>query len=78
MFTLYSIVYSDEKVNTPRFGGDIGVGLKRPRRPDHPRTKYFMPELHWRWGYPVLVGVMLAIGVALVAYFRSKGWLGKS
>jgi hypothetical protein len=47
MFTLYSIVYSDEKVNTPRFGGDIGVGLKRPRRPDHPRTKYFMPELHY-------------------------------
>ncbi len=54
MMTIYSVVYSVIYFGSdygdyfnPRFGGDIGVGLKRPRRLDHPRTKYFMPELHY-------------------------------
>jgi magnesium transporter len=34
-----------------------------------------MPELHWRHGYFYCLGLMLALGVALVAYFRRKGWL---
>jgi magnesium transporter len=37
----------------------------------------FMPELHWRWGYPVLLVVMGVVGVGLLGYFRNKGWLGK-
>jgi len=37
----------------------------------------FMPELQWRWGYPVLLGVMTTVGVGLVAYFRRKGWIGR-
>jgi len=36
----------------------------------------YMPELRWRWSYPILMGVMTAIGLALVFYFRRKGWLG--
>lgn len=35
-----------------------------------------MPELHWRWGYPVVMGAMGAIAVALAIWFRRKGWLG--
>ncbi len=35
----------------------------------------FMPELHWRWGYPVLLAVMLGIGIAMLYYFRKKKWL---
>jgi magnesium transporter len=35
----------------------------------------FMPELEWRWGYPAALGLMLAIGAALVAFFRRHGWL---
>jgi magnesium transporter len=34
----------------------------------------FMPELRWHWGYPVIWGVMVAIAVGLVVYFRRRGW----
>jgi magnesium transporter len=37
----------------------------------------FMPELRWRWGYPVTLAAMLVIGVSLLFYFRRRGWLGK-
>jgi magnesium transporter len=35
----------------------------------------YMPELAWRWGYPSVWVVMLAIGAFMVAYFRRKRWL---
>jgi magnesium transporter len=35
-----------------------------------------MPELHSRLGYPVVVGVMIAIAVALLWKFRQLGWIG--
>jgi magnesium transporter len=35
----------------------------------------YMPELRWRWGYFGVWGVMLAIALALVAWFRARGWL---
>jgi magnesium transporter len=35
----------------------------------------FMPELEWRHGYFVVWGVMIAVGVSLVFYFRKKKWL---
>jgi magnesium transporter len=33
-----------------------------------------MPELHWAWGYPTALLVMGAIGLALVLFFRRRGW----
>jgi magnesium transporter len=36
-----------------------------------------MPELHWRWGYPFAVGLMLAVAIGIVWWFRRKGWLGR-
>lgn len=36
----------------------------------------WMPELRWRWGYPLVWGVMIAIAGALVFWFRRRGWLG--
>jgi magnesium transporter len=36
-----------------------------------------MPELHWRWGYPVVMGAMAVIGVGLALWFRRRGWLGR-
>lgn len=33
-----------------------------------------MPELHWEWGYPAVWVVMIASGLAMVAFFRRKGW----
>lgn len=34
-----------------------------------------MPELHWRWSYPVLLVAMASIIVAMLAFFRIKKWL---
>jgi magnesium transporter len=34
-----------------------------------------MPELHWRFGYPAVVAVMLLLCAALYRYFRRIEWL---
>jgi magnesium transporter len=36
-----------------------------------------MPELKYTYGYYTVVGIMFALGVGLLAYFRKKGWLKK-
>lgn len=33
-----------------------------------------MPELHWVWGYPMALGLMVAVGAGLYAVFKRKGW----
>jgi len=35
----------------------------------------YMPELEWRWGYPVALAAMVAVCVALYRRFRKAGWL---
>jgi len=35
----------------------------------------FMPELHWRYGYPVAWIIMLGIGGGMVAWFKTRRWL---
>lgn len=35
----------------------------------------FMPELKWKWAYPALWGVFIAIPVVLLIYFKRKKWL---
>lgn len=37
-----------------------------------------MPELHWAFGYPMVLGLMLVTSVVLLFWFRRKGWLGRS
>ncbi|MGH3916253.1 MAG: magnesium and cobalt transport protein CorA [Pseudonocardiaceae bacterium] len=34
-----------------------------------------MPEIEWRFGYPMAVGMMLLSSVLLYALFRRRGWL---
>jgi magnesium transporter len=34
-----------------------------------------MPELEWRYGYFVLWGVMLAVGIVMVIFFKRKKWM---
>jgi len=34
-----------------------------------------MPELEWWWSYPAALGVMAAIVIAMLAFFRRKKWL---
>jgi magnesium transporter len=35
----------------------------------------FMPELHFAYGYPFALGLMLVISVGLVLFFRGRKWL---
>jgi len=34
----------------------------------------FMPELGWRWGYPMILIVMASIAAGMLGYFRRKKW----
>ncbi len=36
---------------------------------------HHMPELSWRFGYPLALGLMVLSGVAPYWYFKRKGWL---
>lgn len=36
----------------------------------------FMPELEWRWGYPLILLIMITIGILILFYFKRKKWLG--
>jgi magnesium transporter len=35
----------------------------------------YMPELKWKWGYPALWGVFIAISAVLLMFFRKRKWL---
>jgi magnesium transporter len=35
----------------------------------------FMPELEWRGGYFLIVGVMVAVAFVMLIFFRKKKWL---
>ncbi len=35
----------------------------------------YMPELKWRWGYPLVLLVMLAVGISMLIFFRKRKWL---
>jgi len=35
----------------------------------------FMPELSWKWGYPMVWGVILVVVTGMMLYFRRKKWL---
>jgi magnesium transporter len=45
---------------------------------DPSKSPYNMPELEWRYGYPVVLAVMLLLAVLLVLYFKKKGWLAET
>jgi magnesium transporter len=35
----------------------------------------YIPELHWKWGYPAVLTLMAAIFVCMMYYFRRKKWI---
>ncbi|MGC9337863.1 MAG: magnesium/cobalt transporter CorA [Candidatus Cloacimonadia bacterium] len=35
----------------------------------------YMPELGWKFGYPLVLIVMLCIGIGMIIYFKRKKWL---
>jgi magnesium transporter len=44
---------------------------------DPDSSPWNMPELRWYWGYPAVMLFMALSVVAMIIYFRRKGWLGK-
>jgi magnesium transporter len=37
-----------------------------------------MPELNWRWGYPLSLAIMAAIAIGFLTFFYRRGWLQSS
>ena len=35
----------------------------------------YMPELDWKYGYPVVLLIMLTIAVTMLIIFRKKKWI---
>ncbi|MEI8172217.1 MAG: magnesium/cobalt transporter CorA [Deltaproteobacteria bacterium] len=35
----------------------------------------YMPELEWPWGYFMIWGIMLAIAISMIFFFRKRKWL---
>lgn len=44
---------------------------------DRQASPWNMPELGWAFGYPFALGLMAAVTVAMLLFFRRKGWLGR-
>ncbi|MBC7645113.1 MAG: magnesium/cobalt transporter CorA [Thermoleophilia bacterium] len=40
--------------------------------------KYSMPELHTRYGYPIVLALLLLIVIFQLLFFRHRGWIGGS
>ena len=36
----------------------------------------YLPELHYRWAYPVLLTLMALVAAGMLLFFRRRGWLG--
>jgi magnesium transporter len=41
---------------------------------DTENSPFNMPELKWYWGYPLTLGLMLAIALGLIYFFWRRGW----
>lgn len=39
-------------------------------------SRWNMPELRWRYGYPFALGLMAFVAISLMFYFRRLGWIG--
>ncbi|BBW96077.1 Loki-CTERM sorting domain-containing protein [Geobacillus sp. FSL W8-0032] len=38
----------------------------------------FMPELKWRYGYPLALLLMATVAALIALYFKRKGWWGET
>jgi magnesium transporter len=34
-----------------------------------------MPELRQRWGYPLVLGAMALVTLAIYSWFKRRGWM---
>lgn len=52
------------------------VGVYGMNFGNNTKSPWAMPELTWYYGYPLVWGIMFLIAIAMVLFFRRKGWLG--
>ena len=38
-------------------------------------SPFNMPELGWKWGYPMVWIVMIGVAITMLIYFKKKKWL---
>ena len=43
---------------------------------DTSQAPWVMPMLRWKFGFPIIVLLMVSVGVWMLFYFRRKGWVG--
>ncbi|MGZ4163822.1 MAG: CorA family divalent cation transporter, partial [Tumebacillaceae bacterium] len=36
----------------------------------------YMPELHFHYGYFILLGIMAIVVISMAVWFKRKGWFG--
>jgi magnesium transporter len=36
---------------------------------------HYMPELQWRWGYPLVWVVFISLALTMLALFRRRRWI---
>ena len=36
---------------------------------------HYMPELEWKWGYPIIIAISLLIALGSLFFFKKKKWL---
>ncbi|MHB8994973.1 MAG: magnesium/cobalt transporter CorA [Armatimonadota bacterium] len=41
-------------------------------------SRWNMPELNWKYGYPATWAVMIVVTVLMLLYFRRRGWIGRA
>jgi magnesium transporter len=38
-------------------------------------SEWNMPELTWRYGYPIVMFIMIAVAVGMIFFFKKKKWI---
>jgi magnesium transporter len=38
---------------------------------------FFLPDIHWPWGYLTILLIMAMVGIGMVVYFKRKKWLDR-
>jgi len=54
--------------------GVYGMNFDKTK-PENVTMPMNMPELHWAWGYPACLALMLGVSIFQLVLFKRKGWL---
>jgi magnesium transporter len=64
--TIFTTIFSSLTFIAGIYGMNFNTG----------HSPWNMPELNWRYGYFFALGLMAALAVVMLIYFRKKGWMG--